>query len=59
MTRSWAVSSGNGVITVFTWEPQTMDAKNSITVVTPVNIRMMETSAWTDLFTRTVHRAPV
>ena len=36
-----------------------MDAKNSITGVTPVNIRMTETSAWTDLFTRTVHRAPV
>ena len=59
MTRSWAVSSGNGVITVFIWEPQMMDAKNSITVVTPVNIRMMATSAWTDLFTRIAHQAPV
>ena len=59
MTRSWAVSSGNGVITVFIWEPQMMDAKNSITVVIPVNIRMMATSAWTDWFTRTVHQAPV
>ena len=59
MTLSWAVLSGNGVITVFTWEPQTMAAGNSTTVVIPANIHMTETSAWTDLFTRTVHQAPV
>ena len=59
MTRSWAVLSGNGVITVFIWEPQMMDAKNSTTVVIPVNIRTMATSVWTDLFTRIAHQAPV
>ena len=59
MTLSWAVLSGNGVITVFICEPPMTAVKNSTTVVIPVNIRTMATSVWTDLFTRTVRQALV